>query len=47
MGYVSFLFFNFTVIFWNLLLLKGGGKVGCVAFLLKNHFLLVTFFDRL
>jgi len=38
--FTSFIFV--FVIFWDLLLLKGG-EVGCGAFLSKNHFLLLTF----
>ncbi len=42
--FFNFLIFMF-VIFWDLLPLKGGqeGGVGCGVFLLKNHFLLLTF----
>jgi hypothetical protein len=43
LGLYFFTFFIFMfVIFWDLLLLKGG-EVGCEAFLSKNHFLLLTF----
>jgi len=33
--------------FWGFLLLKGGGKVGCEAFLFIYLFFVVNFFDRL
>jgi hypothetical protein len=47
-GLYFFTFFIFMfVIFWDLLLLKGG-KVGCGAFFYqKNSFFVVNFFDHL
>jgi hypothetical protein len=46
-GLYFFTFFIFMfVIFWDLLLLKGG-EVGCGAFFIKKSFSVVNFFDRL
>jgi len=43
-GLYFFTFFIFMFVnFWDLLLLKEGGEVGCGGFFIKNHFVLLTF----
>jgi hypothetical protein len=45
-GLYFFTFFTFMfLIFWDLLLLKEGGKVGCGAFFIKKSNFVVSFFD--